>query len=299
MQFGNKLWHRGLCVSSLSMIVCLSFAQVAPVPTIAVPNSAATKVTNASGQMVGNSAIDASKSIGQGGSTNSDKGTLKRIEILMREQAENEIRAKAMKSALPGFPDSMPVTPSIPPLPVVGGPLSLPVMNGVKVATPKQVTSTPASNLPSTSALESYYTSNIIVFDGSATAEIVHNDQLSMIRQGDVIQGWNVARISGDGVELEKIFKSTPVAPLMKKVVKSKSKNKEIPISEPEVIVPQTNIFHYKLKSINDKPKEKELAGDNMTNSKLLPGFLPAIPTGRASDSTGIQSALPAVMTTK
>lgn len=111
-------------------------------------------------------------------------GTLRRIEMLMREQAEEAILRKGMVPAsdTPGMTQGL----------SGGAPAPAPAAREV-----------PAD------PLSAYQTVSIVAFDGTATANVMADGVLSTLRLGDKIAdvsgaSWVVSRISMDGVTAER-----------------------------------------------------------------------------------------------
>ena len=126
------------------------------------------------------------------------RGTLGRIETLMRAQVEEDMRAKAMglsTGSASGLP-SMPAAGGIP-LPGFGkGTSGIPSINGGAPATP--------TTSDEGSGLAGYLTSSVVLFRGTVTAEVMHEGDLFTIHLGDKLMDWNVVRIDMDGVHVQK-----------------------------------------------------------------------------------------------
>lgn len=140
--------------------------------------------------------------------TNVDTGTLRRVEALMRDQAESDIRNKNLR-ANAGAAQPVGIDPAVL-MNGAGQAGAIPLPGVMPFVAGKTKTVGPLSAAISGDELSGYQTVSVINFNGNASADVMINDTLSTLRIGDKIggtsstSGWVVKSISVDGVVVEK-----------------------------------------------------------------------------------------------
>lgn len=189
---------------------CASYAQQ-PAGAIGAPDNIPTSLVQAQvapmGMPVGAPGLPPGTAVPVLG--NKSVGTLQRIEMIMREQAEADARGKALGGLqgmpIPGFMGGLPGMPGV-------GSLMEPsaAMNAMPHAImhKKNQVAEESGLEKSNRELANYNTVSVTIFDGTAMADVMHNGELNAVRVGDKVGEkepfWLVKKISMKGVYVER-----------------------------------------------------------------------------------------------
>lgn len=172
--------------ATLCFIIPAASAQLAPAGVApAIGGQPAVIVTMSTPSVATTSARPAAASA-------EERGTLKRVEQLQRQQVIKDLTDKLVDKSPASQPQSTTALPSTLFPSLVSGPVS---MNARR----------PFGAMPSMDEIDGYAVVSTVSFGGIATADVSRTDEIMTLKVSDQVAGWTVREIAGGRVVVEKL----------------------------------------------------------------------------------------------